>query len=145
MSDLKEGEKIGAQGDGWEFIVHEETHSARFHLDQDKFEPPHREDGDIWLTRKSDGQKFFIRENNILEVKDNVPVATDAKFVDPDDPGEYYFMQSIINDDMFILHKGDLYQIDGAIECTGDENCEHCSECPECASLHCDGHENNDK
>ena len=115
MAELKDGEKIALSGEGWDFILHEESSSARFHLDQNAFEHPVKEDDCVWLTRKSDQQKFLIYENNIMEVMQNMPLAPNALFVEPGDENEpYLFMKSIINDSMFLFHKGQFLLLQGS-------------------------------
>lgn len=108
MTTLKPGEEIALQDAGWCFITHKETDSARFHLDQEAFD--FRRDGDfIWLTRKSDSQKFLIYKNNFLRVVQNVPVSQETASTDP---YEYIMLQSVINDDMFLFHKDQLFKVE---------------------------------
>lgn len=136
MNFLKPGEVIISQGDGWFLILSEENESIRFHIDIDAFNAE-KMDNYVWLTRKSDQQKFYFSRDMVLEVVRNIPIAEDALFADVGNPGEYLVLKSLINGDMFIFHKGNLYAIEKMVKCTGDNTCEHCQNCPECNSLHC--------
>ena len=112
---LQPGERIATQGEGWYFILHEVNHSARFHLDIDAFD--FRKDDDrVWLTRKSDGHKFLIHENCLLEVVQDMPIiqensGVDTQFINHVDPDEFLLMKSAINEDMFLFHKKQLFKI----------------------------------
>ena len=124
------------RGEGWQFLVNDdvEPRSAHFHIDPEKFEPPIKEEGEgIWLIRKSDSVQFLAREGNFLEVVNIVEGPETKESTDK----SYTFLKSLINDDMFMLHGVDLYQVDleKSVMCTGDDTCTHCKECPTCASM----------
>jgi hypothetical protein len=131
-------EEVVQSGEGWTLFVIKGTNQARVHLDQDAFEPPVKEGDFIWLTRKSNGSKLLIHENNIMEVIQTMEETVDAKFATGH---PVILLKSVLNDDMFMFTNGNLYNVERVFECTGDNTCEHCKECPECASMHCDGHE----
>ena len=130
-------ERVGAEGEGWQFFINENEDSnvSHFNIDPEKFEPPVKEEGEgIWITRKSDGIRFLAREGNFLEV---VQVVEEGPKIKESTGKSYTFLKSLINDDMFMLHGSDMYQVDleKSVMCTGDDTCTHCKECSTCASL----------